>query len=66
MVHVLTNRIIFKQLSKIKDWCTLKNLEFQIIIVNNNSTDKTEEVAQRLVDKNILFVNEKKKEKDLQ
>ena len=53
-------------IKKIKDWCTLKNLEFQIIIVNNNSTDKTEEVAQRLVDKNILFVNEKKKEKDLQ
>lgn len=50
-------------IKKIKDWCILKNLEFQIIIVNNNSTDKTEEVAQRLVDKNILFVNEKKKGK---
>ena len=50
-------------IKKIEDWCILKNLEFQIIIVNNNSTDKTEEVGQRLVDKNILFVNEKKKGK---
>ena len=52
-------------IKKIEDWCKLKNLEFEIIIVNNNSTDKTEEVAKKLVDKNILFVNEKKKEKDL-
>lgn len=50
-------------IKRIKDWCKLKNLEFQIIIVNNNSTDKTEEVAQRLVDENLLLVNEKKKGK---
>tara|TARA_A100001011_G_scaffold357105_1_gene401681 strand:- start:1216 stop:1917 length:702 start_codon:yes stop_codon:yes gene_type:complete len=50
-------------IKRIKDWCKLKNLEFQIIIVNNNSTDKTQEVAQRLVDENLLLVNEKKKGK---
>jgi len=50
-------------IKRIKDWCKLNNLEFQIIIVNNNSTDKTEEVAQRLVDENLLLVNEKKKGK---
>ncbi|OUW74331.1 MAG: hypothetical protein CBD76_00230 [Pelagibacteraceae bacterium TMED216] len=50
-------------IKRIKDWCKLNNLEFQIIIVNNNSTDKTQEVAQRLVDENLLLVNEKKKGK---
>ena len=50
-------------IKRIKDWCKLKNLEFQIIIVNNNSTDKTQEVAQRLVDENLLLVNEEKKGK---
>ncbi len=55
--------ILPNTIKKIKDWCELKSLEFQIIIVNNNSTDKTEEVAQRLVSENIVLVNESKKGK---
>lgn len=55
--------ILENTIKRIRYWCKFQDLDYEIIIVNNNSIDNTEKIARKLTDKNVFLVNECKQGK---
>lgn len=55
--------IIENTISRISKWCIEQKLNYEIIIVNNNSTDNTEATVKKLLSPSVLLYNEIKKGK---
>jgi len=55
--------VIENTVNRIKYWCEFKGLDYQLIIVNNQSSDNTEKIAKKLIDNDVILTNQYKKGK---
>jgi len=55
--------VIENTVNRIKYWCEFKGLDYQLIIVNNQSSDNTEKIAKQLIDNDVILTNQYKKGK---
>jgi len=55
--------VIKNTVNRIKYWCEFKGLDYQLIIVNNQSSDNTEKIAKQLIDNDVILTNQYKKGK---
>ena len=55
--------VIENTVNRIKYWCEFKGLDYQLIIVNNQSRDNTEKIAKQLIDNDVILTNQYKKGK---
>ena len=53
--------VIENTVNRIKYWCEFKGLDYQLIIVNNQSSDNTEKIAKQLIDNDVILTNQYKK-----
>ena len=57
------SKIIEQTIFKVSKWCSKNKLNFEILIINNNSTDNTESIIEKFVSKSVLLLNEYQKGK---
>jgi len=55
--------VIENTVNRIKYWCEFRGLDYQLIIVNNQSSDNTEKIAKQLTDNDVILINQHKKGK---
>ena len=55
--------VIENTVNRIKYWCEFRGLDYQLIIVNNQSSDNTEKIAKQLIDNDVILTNQYKKGK---